>query len=518
MASVIQRQPRPPVWRDVRILKWVVQFVMLGAVIAFFVGLYVVATGNIEEQGQTVGFAFLSRPIGITLSEGFATTPDSGAQALAVGMMNMLRLTVTGIFAATLLGTVLGVARLSSNWAVNKAATGYIEVVRNIPLLVQIVFWQVAVRLLGDATAEKSVSLPFVDEPVAFYSAKGFAVPWFSGTETRWQWVLFMTIGIVATVYVFRWRIKVQEAGKGEARVGLWSIGSLLAFGVIGWFAHPIVGFVGNILDVIASFFGSISSLFMSTIIAAIILFVAYRVVRARLDSLKTPSGYGKFSDDDWYRIIMASVIGLGGAFIVFRIPQLTQILTGQEELWGKQVGLQRIFAEGAERFEFGRSGAPFDFQLPQIAEGRFVNYDQDFGKVVSIGFAAMWFALVTYTASFIGEAVRAGVMAVPKGQTEAGLATGLKRSQLLRMIVLPQAFRIVLPPIGNQYLNLAKNTSLAIIVGYSDLVQAGQTIFNQTGQTLSIFLIWMAFYMSVSLVLSSIVNYFNNRLKLVER
>ena len=164
MASVIQRQPRPPVWRDVRILKWIVQFVMLSAVVGAFVGLVVTAQGNLSEQNQSVEFAFLSRPIGITLSEGFNITPDSGTQALAVGMVNMLRLTVTGIFAATLLGTVLGVARLSSNWAVNKAATGYIEIVRNIPLLVQIVFWQVAVRLLGAATPEKSITLPFFDE------------------------------------------------------------------------------------------------------------------------------------------------------------------------------------------------------------------------------------------------------------------------------------------------------------------------------------------------------------------
>jgi len=108
--------------------------------------------------------------------------------------------------------------------------------------------------------------------------------------------------------------------------------------------------------------------------------------------------------------------------------------------------------------------------------------------------------------------------MAVAKGQTEAGLAVGLRRSQLLRMIVLPQAFRVVLPPIGNQYLNLAKNTSLAIAVGYSDLVQVGGTVYNQTGQTLVVFLIWMGFYSLVSLTLSSGVNYWNNSLKLVER
>ena len=125
---------------------------------------------------------------------------------------------------------------------------------------------------------------------------------------------------------------------------------------------------------------------------------------------------------------------------------------------------------------------------------------------------------MVLYTAAFIGEAVRAGVLAVPKGQTEAGFAVGLKRSQLLRMIVLPQAFRIILPPVGNQYLNLAKNTSLGIAVAYPDIVQVGQTIFNQTGQTIPIVISWMAWYSFVSLTLSAIVNRWNKKLKLVER
>ena len=125
---------------------------------------------------------------------------------------------------------------------------------------------------------------------------------------------------------------------------------------------------------------------------------------------------------------------------------------------------------------------------------------------------------MVLYTAAFIGENVRGGILAVPKGQSEAAGAIGLSRGQSLRHIILPQAFRIIMPPMGNQYLNLAKNTSLAIAVGYSDLVQVGTTVYNQTGKTLPVVAIWMLFYLSVSLTISVIVNYINVRLKIVER
>ena len=133
-------------------------------------------------------------------------------------------------------------------------------------------------------------------------------------------------------------------------------------------------------------------------------------------------------------------------------------------------------------------------------------------------GFVATWLGVTLYAAAFIGEIVRAGIMAVHRGQSEAASALGLHRAQSLRLVVLPQAFRVVLPPLGSQYLNLAKNTSLGIAVAYADVVQVGQTIFNQEGQTLPVFIFWMAFYSSVSLVLSGIVNYYNRRMELVER
>jgi general L-amino acid transport system permease protein len=136
----------------------------------------------------------------------------------------------------------------------------------------------------------------------------------------------------------------------------------------------------------------------------------------------------------------------------------------------------------------------------------------------MSQGFFAVWLGVVLYTGAFIAEIVRGGILAVSKGQTEAGLAMGLRRSQLLRLIILPQAFRVILPPLGNQYLNLAKNTSLGVAVAFPEVVAVGQTVFNQRGVSVQIILFWMAFYLMVSLTISAVVNYFNRRLQLVER
>ena len=165
--------------------------------------------------------------------------------------------------------------------------------------------------------------------------------------------------------------------------------------------------------------------------------------------------------------------------------------------------------------------GAPFEFSKPkveQVGTTMFKRYSKGHGKNLTVGYFAIWLGVVLYTAIFISEVVRAGIMAVSKGQSEAGMSLGLRRSALLRLVVLPQAIRVMLPPMGNQYLNLAKNTSLGIAVAYPEIVAVGQTLYNQEGQTLPVFLIWMAFYSSVSLTISSIINYYNRKMKIVER
>jgi general L-amino acid transport system permease protein len=176
------------------------------------------------------------------------------------------------------------------------------------------------------------------------------------------------------------------------------------------------------------------------------------------------------------------------------------------------------LFEVIEDKFDVDGAARPFDAMRPDIVQkGKFPNYGVN-GLTLSLGFAAVFFGVVFYTSAFIGENVRGGILAVPKGQTEAALAVGLTRGQVLRRVVLPQAFRIILPPTGNQYLNLVKNTSLAVAVGYSEIVQVGTTVFNQTGRTLPVVAIWMLFYLSCSLTISVVVNWFNIRMKLVER
>jgi general L-amino acid transport system permease protein len=136
----------------------------------------------------------------------------------------------------------------------------------------------------------------------------------------------------------------------------------------------------------------------------------------------------------------------------------------------------------------------------------------------MSVFYASLFFGLVFYTSAFIAEVVRGGILAVPSGQAEAAAALGLSRGQALRKVILPQAFRVIMPPLGNQYLNITKNTSLGIAVGFSEIVQVGQTVYNKNSQTLAVFSIYMMFFLACSLTISSIVNYINRRLAIVER
>ena len=176
------------------------------------------------------------------------------------------------------------------------------------------------------------------------------------------------------------------------------------------------------------------------------------------------------------------------------------------------------LFNVLGDKFGDGRDGAPLGLGRPDLEQrGNFPNPGPG-GLNFPQGFAAVFFGIVLYTAAFIAEIVRAGILAVPKGQSEAAQAIGLRRSTMLRRVILPQAFRVSLPPLGNQYLNLTKNTSLAIAVGASDLVQVGQTVYNQTGKSLEVFAIWMGFYLACSLTISVVVNFFNVRLAIVER
>jgi len=516
VAVTVRKHERPPIWRNVTVLKWIAQIVVLVGVLALLYILAREAARNFARSDISFGWDWLADNPGITIREGIDTTPDSGARALLVGMVNTLRVAISGIIAATILGTIVGVARLSKNWIVNKLATVYIETIRNIPLLVQIFFWQALIIFLPGLT-EENVGTYWLK-----VSNKGVGSFWIFPSVGFWEWLIFVIVGLIAARYVAKWRIRVMEETGHEAYAFTWAFGVFLIIATIGWWAHPLLGFLGSVWDGISSFIGGLPAMTMAVVIALAAILGAAWWIRNFFESRRTPAGFGKLTDDDIFRVAFVGLMGIGIAVVAFAFGSAeVQTTTGETVTVAELLrdGIANFFAWFGSQFT-GTAGNPLDPQLAAVevrGTGGFVQYGTT-GMVITPPFFAMWVGVTLYTAAFIAEIVRGGILAVSKGQTEAAMAVGLKRSQYLRLIILPQAFRIILPPLGNQYLNLFKNTSLGLAVAYADIVAVGNTLVNQTGQSLPIVIVWMAFFLTGSLIISAIVNYYNRKLKLVER
>ncbi len=379
-------------WNDERKRSIVIQILVLGGVallIAFFIYNAVV---NLAQRGIASGFDFLSSTAGFGIS--FSLIPyqesDTHGYAFLVGLLNTVLVSALGIVAATILGFIMGVLRLSRNWLVNRLAYTYVEIVRNVPLLLQIIFW-------WSLFLELPVVRNAFDLGGGFYlSNRGIQAP-APVLEAGWQAIpIALVIGLIATILMKRWARKRQEA-----------TGEIFPVGYVGF--GLIVG-----LPILAYFFA------------------------------------------------------------------------------GLPVTMEQPALKG---FNF-RGG----FNIPPE-------------------FFALWFALTIYTGAFIAENVRAGIQAVSYGQTEAANALGLNEGRTLRLVVIPQALRVIIPPLTSQYLNLTKNSSLAVAIGYPDLVSvtAGTTL-NQTGQAIEAIGMTMAVYLSLSLLISMGMNYYNKRIALVER
>ncbi len=496
---------RPPFYRDVTVVKWLAQvFALLLVVFALFF-LTTQALENLDRQGIEIKYDFLSIGLGSDLREGIDTDPDTAGRALWAGAVNTIRIAAGGIVAATILGVLIGVGRLSSNWIVSRMCSVFIETIRNIPLLVQIVFIWALVATFPDVELDQG---PI--NGLLHVSNKGMSVPRVHIDDGFYQWLIFIAAGWLVGSFVRRRQERRHDATGRDTYPVLSFLAVLAAFGAVGWVAHPIFGWVGAIFDFIGDGFSSLTPVIVQVVLSLAALAAAAWWIRRFLARLRTPAGLMKLTDDDKFRIVFAGVGALAViAFVLVGWPGLSSwIINSGTDLLGVV----------ADKFGDGRTGRPIDIKAPDVEQvGRFPNPGPA-GLNLTQGGAAVFFGVVLYTASFIAEIVRGGILAVPKGQTEAAQAVGLRRVTMLRRVILPQAFRVILPPLGNQYLNLTKNTSLAIAVGYSDFVQVGQIVYNQTGKTLEVISLWMLFYLACSLTISVIVNFFNIRMKIVER
>jgi general L-amino acid transport system permease protein len=399
--AAINNVPAPAkasVFYDPKIRGIVYQLVLIG-LITFLI--YEAATNvidNLRRARIASGFGFLSTTAGFDISQSlipFSAAGSSYGTAFIAGLLNTLLVAVIGIFFATILGFLIGVARLSSNWIIAKLAMVYVEVMRNIPLLLQLLFWYVAV--LSQLPAPRN-SIEFGGG--FFLNARGLFLP------------------------------------------------------------RPI--------------FGSDIGILLATIAAGVVGAIVFRVWAKRQQAStgrQYPTGWVTFG-------------------LVLVLPVL---------MWG----LLALSIENPITFEAPRKGT----------------FNLSGGASILPEFVALLLGLVIYTAAFIAEVVRAGILAVSRGQTEAANSLGLTPGQTLRLVVIPQAMRVIVPPLTSQYLNLTKNSSLAVAIGYPDLVQVFMgTVLNQTGQAVEVVVITMGVYLTISLLTSFVMNIYNRRVAIVER
>ncbi len=379
--------PRVPLWRDVRVLKWVVQIVVVAIVVAIVVWLYGNYTENTARQNIPTDLGFLDNPANFQITGNSLSQNAPVRDALYQGLLNTLRIAVAGVVAATVLGTLVGVARLSKNWIVARMATVYVEIVRNIPLaLFVIAAFSVVVLGVFPTIQESWVPLgSFV------ISNRGVAVPWFVGSGRGL--LLTIAVGALGWLLMAKWRQRVSDRTGALPRSGLWGAALFSVVMIVGWFAF----------------------------------------------------------------------------------------------------GTEATFPEVDGR---GSTG----------------------GIRIDPSFFALFLALVIYTASHIAEIVRGSIQAVARGQAEAADAVALSGFQKMWYVVLPQAFRIAIPPIGNQYLNLIKNSSLGAAIGYYDLTLVTQTTVGNGSPAVPAFALTMVIYIAISLVTSLIVNIANRRMALADR
>ena len=522
------QQERIPLYRNTAVIKWVSQVLVLIGVIGMFWFFGAEAANNLNKRGIKFDFDFININQGFDIGGGIDRNPDTGGRALWVGMVNTLRLAISAIVIASILGVILGVARLSKNWIAARTAGAFIETLRNIPLLVQIFIWLAIFQVLGKldvsnyiAEGEDPLTATGPFEGWLFTSAKGIAIPRVFISDGFYQWAVFLLIGFFIARFVRRRLVAKREATGANTHAAIIPLVIFLAIAVVGWFAHPVFGFLGGIFQAISDIWAEIPQIAMQLLFAGAFVGAAAWWIKQFLDSRRTPAGLAKLIDDDYFRIIFAVMGGLAGVLLVFWLwPGMSS--------WVVNSGSD-FFQVAADKFGLDENGvdrvaAPIDAAKPSV-----MNLNDSGGVIklwgygpqglnLTIEFSAIFFALALYTAAFIAEIVRGGILAVPKGQIEAAQAIGLSKMQALRFITLPQALRVILPPLGNQYLNLTKNTSLAIAALYTDVYVVGNTVINQSGRVLSVFIIWMVFYLTLSLIISVVINFFNVRLAIVER
>lgn len=536
--SPLRGNERIPPWRDGRIIGILLQIVFV--VLFLFSAIWLLT--NINDNLATLGegqfsckgggsslrcaFDFLSIDAQFAIGESvidYDPNNDSFWRAIGVGVLNTGKVAIYGIILTTILGTLTGIARLSNNWLVSNIAKWYIDLMRNTPLLLQLFFIYFVVFL---------VSLPSVNEvqplfglPI-FISQRGFNYPSLMPMASFATWFAFIVLGLVQAqlLWVILGR-REEQTGQTSSR-GRWAFFSFLVVITIGWFV------ASNNSDVEAILVARADRVRTFNDVPALV----ERRLGLDLGDIEAALAAGSLTQEQVNEASLticaitdsASEINLTSQlrqanvpFTVRRSARPDQAIDIYAE-GGCDIFVARQATLAAERDLLENSAAQLIVPLPEtpvrLSAPKLEGFNFVGGSRLTLEFSAILVGLVLYTAAFVAEIVRAGILSVSKGQTEAARALGLSETQRLRLVVMPQALRVIIPPLTSQYLNLTKNSSLAAAVLYPDLYRTINTIINQSGRAIQPFVIMALIYLSISLFISFFLNWYNQKIALVER
>ena len=491
----------PAILRDGRILQGIAQLIFVVIVVIVMNDLLTRINTALESTNQSPNFEFLQNRAGFAIADsGSYSSNDRYIDAFRVGFINTLRVVLLGLVSTTIIGVMVGIFLLSKNFLVRTISRSYVEVLRNTPILLQIFAWfYIAIFALPPqqqsiAFPQEGIrSLPLMQYALSFVV---ILIIWqYGGTLRRPAWrngvrqvgvaivVLVNLLGIVlvgsGTPIEFRPGIYISIKG-----VAIFELIPSSLFGV--WMVFAVVGAVVSFA--LSRYFAYVTESTGQPIPRtryALTAFIVFTLFGWLIMGMRpTPSVIPVYDDDS-------------EAFIEMEYDEAFEsgMLTIEQEL------------------EYTRQ--PLIFRPPTLdRRGRNI----ETGIEISPNYLAVFLGLVIYTSAFIAEIVRAGIQAVPKGQLEASRALGLSQGDMLRLIILPQALRVIIPPLGNQFLNLSKNSSLAIAVAYTDIYLVTNTIINQSGQSVTGIVMILLAYLLISLSISLMMNLINQRFQLVTR
>lgn len=547
---------------DVRVLQWVGQIIFVILVVALFSLIWSSIVTSLNAKNLAPNFTFLQNRAGFDISGAppWYNSNSSYWTAFQVGMSNSLRVISVGLVLTTILGIMVGIFLLSSNWLIRTISRVYVEILRNTPLLVQLFAWYFVIML----------SLPPFQQPLTFPSEGILPIP----LRFALYVILFIFIrrsvdhlvmnaprrvfimtafyaALIALEAAFRLAFTQPAWAAYYASGNLLDSAFLLYLAIsiallaVAWFApqelrwRALGAAAGQLIGGLLFYFGAAPNAALRVELTPAV-YVSVRgfvfpevLATARLAEWLAFVGvgialgiilwiyFGRLIETTGIQYprslysVLAIVIFAALGWVFTAIEPLSSTVPverdGQIVLLPLDEARQQGLLTRADEQLY--STQPFLFVPPEKRGLRFVS-----GTTIAPEYMALLLGLTVYTSAFIAEIVRAGILAVPRGQLEAARALGLTTAQTLRMIILPQALRVIIPPLGNQYLNLSKNSSLAIAIAFADVVLVTTTIMNQSGQSVTGITMIMIFYLIISLSISVVTNWFNRRFRLVTR